>query len=68
MEMKMLCLIGFFALVGCSKAPDNGEIYYFKDSSTDLCFASYSHSVENNYVMTCVPCTEKVMQRILAQR
>lgn len=60
-----------FALVflaGCSGKPSDDSITYFKDSRTDLCYASYGATVANNYTMTCVPCTEKVMNRIANQR
>lgn len=66
--MKTLCLFGLLAIVGCSHAPDDDEIHYFKDARTDLCFATAGYTSGNNYVMTCVPCTEKVMQRIQNQR
>ncbi len=46
------------------KSSYDSNINYFIDSNTKICFAERFEPTYNNYVMTCVPCTESVLKKI----
>ena len=70
---KILLVLTLFALASCAtETPEyieggssmltlnekEGNLKYFKDSRTGLCFAE--RGTTDSYTMTCVPCSDEV--------
>ncbi len=70
MKKYFILSIFLFSICGCDSTNRNKEIeywkqiHYFKDKRTNLCFASTSCRDCNDYTMTCVPCSKKVLSLI----
>lgn len=66
--MKRLLFVLLLGLVSCDEFTNESRVKdfeYFKDTRTNLCFASYNLGMSYG-VMTNVPCTEEVEKAIKA--
>lgn len=64
--MKYIGLIFCILFIGCGDIREqNNDIYYWKDNRTNLCFASFSCKICNNYSITIVPCDSLVIKQLV---